>query len=62
MVRKSFSQTSEMFNLNPSDGKEAKQVIIEANQVIKQTANDVDLVKRSSSPYISLLRLTLSRR
>jgi hypothetical protein len=62
MVRKSFSQTSEMFNLNPSDGKEAKQVIIEANQVIKQTANDVDLVKRPSSPYISLLRLTLSCR
>ena len=55
-----FSQTSEKFNLNPSDGKEAKQVIIEANQVIKQTANDVDLVKRPSSPYISLLRLKLS--
>ena len=38
-----FSQTSDLFNLNRSDGKEAKQVI-------KQTANDVDLVKRSSSP------------
>ena len=31
-----------MFNLNLSDGKEAKQVI-------DQTANDVDQVKRSSS-------------
>jgi hypothetical protein len=31
------------------DGKEAKQVM-------KQTANDVDLVKRSSSLNISLLR------
>jgi hypothetical protein len=31
-----------MFNLNCSDGKEAKQVM-------KQTANDVDQVKRSSS-------------
>ena len=50
-----FSQASEMFNLNRSDGKEAKQVM-------KQTANDVDLVKRSSSPYISLLRPTVSCR
>ena len=54
-----FSQTSEIIHLSPSDGKEAKQVIKEANQVIKQTANDVDLVKRSSSFYVSLLRLTL---
>ena len=41
------SQAREILNLNPSDGKEAKQVIKEANQVIKQTANDVDQVKRS---------------
>ena len=50
-----FIRTSEIFNLNPSDGKEAKQVI-------KQMANDVDLVKRSSSSYISLLGLTFSYR
>jgi archaellum component FlaC len=56
------SQTSEIFNLNPSDGKETKQVIKEANQAIKQTANDVDLVKRSSSPYISLPGLTVHYR
>ena len=37
-----FSQSGEMFNLNRSDGKEAKQVM-------KQTANDVDQMKRSSS-------------
>ena len=50
-----FNHTSEMFNLNPSDGKEAKQVI-------EQTANDVELVKRSSFPYISLLIPTVSCR
>jgi hypothetical protein len=44
-----------VFNLNRSDGKEAKQVM-------KQTADDVDLVKRSSSPYVSLQRLTVSCR
>jgi hypothetical protein len=44
-----------MFNLNPSDGKEAKQVI-------KQTAKDVDQVKRLSSPYISWLGPTVSCR
>jgi archaellum component FlaC len=38
-----FSQAREMFNLGRSDGKEAKQVI-------EQTANDVDQMKRSSSP------------
>ena len=43
----SFSQAREMFNLNCSGGKEANQVIKEINQVIKQTANDVDQVKRS---------------
>ena len=37
------SQAREFFNLDRSDGKET-------NQVIKQTANDVDQVKRSSSP------------
>jgi archaellum component FlaC len=47
-----FSQTSEILNLNLSDGKEAKQII-------KQTANDVHLVKRLSSSYVSLLGLTL---
>jgi len=31
-----------MFNLNHSDGKDAKQVM-------KQTAEDIDLLKRSSS-------------
>ena len=50
-----FSQIPEMFNFNPSDGREAKQVI-------KQTAEDVDLVRRSSSSYISLLRPTVSCR
>jgi hypothetical protein len=35
-----FCRTSEMLNLNPSDGKET-------NQVVTQTANDVDLMKRS---------------
>jgi hypothetical protein len=33
-----------MFNLNVSDGREAKQVM-------RQTADDVDQVKRSSSPH-----------
>jgi hypothetical protein len=42
MVSKSSLVNQKLFNLNPSDGKEAKQVI-------KQTANDVHLVKRSSS-------------
>ena len=42
MVRKSFSLRPK-FNSSRSDGKEA-------NQVIKQTANDVDQVKRLSSP------------
>jgi archaellum component FlaC len=37
-----FSPACEMFNLSRSDGKEAKQVM-------KQTANDADHVKRSSS-------------
>ena len=37
-----FSQACVVFNLDRSDGKET-------NQVIKQTANDVDQVKRSSS-------------
>ena len=41
----------EIFNLNPSDGKEAKQAI-------KQTADDVDRAKRLSSPHISLSRLS----
>jgi archaellum component FlaC len=50
-----FSQACDLFNLNRSDGREA-------NQVIKQTANDVDLVKRASSPNISLLRPTVSCR
>ena len=53
MVRKSFfSQARELFNLNRSDGKGAKRLM-------KQTANDVDLVKRSSSPNISSLRPTV---
>jgi hypothetical protein len=43
MVRNHFQPSLRLFNLNRSDGKEAKQVI-------KQTANDVDLAKRSSSP------------
>ena len=50
-----FSEACDLFNLNRSDGKEA-------NQVIKQTANDVDLVKRASSPNVSLLRPTVSCR
>jgi hypothetical protein len=37
-----FSQAGDLFNLNLSDGKEAKQVM-------RQTANDVDLAKCSSS-------------
>ena len=36
-----------MFNLGRSDGKAV-------NQVIKQAANDVDKVKRSSSNFISI--------
>jgi hypothetical protein len=55
--------------LSPSDGKEAKkviketnQVVKEANQAIKQTANDVDLAKRSSSYCILFLGPTLSCR
>jgi hypothetical protein len=47
-----FSQTLEMFNLSPSDGKEAKQVM-------KQTANNVEIVKRSSFLCILLLRPTV---
>jgi hypothetical protein len=43
MVCKSFLVKPKIFNLNTSDGKEAKQVI-------NQTANDVNLVKRLSSP------------
>jgi hypothetical protein len=70
MVRKSFSVKPRRFlDLNPSDGKEANQVvkevneaIKEANQVIKHTANDVDLAKRSSSSCSLLLGLTLSSR
>jgi hypothetical protein len=50
-----LSQAGELFNLNRSDGKEAKQAM-------KQTANDVDLAKRSSSPNISLPRPTVSCR
>ena len=50
-----FSQACDLFYLNRSDGREA-------NQVIKQTANDVDTVKRASSPNISLLRPTVSCR
>ena len=52
MVRNHFQPSLRLFNLNRSDGKEAKQVI-------KQTANDVDLAKRSSSPNILLLRPTV---
>ena len=49
MVWKSFLIRLECL-MNPSDGKETKQVI-------NQTANDVDLVKRLSSPFnISLRR------
>ena len=40
-----FDQAREISNLNRSDGKEAKHVI-------EQTANDVDQVKRSSSPNL----------
>ena len=46
MVRRSFQSAWEIFNLNCSDGKEAKQVMT-------QTANDVDQVKRSSSPNLT---------
>jgi hypothetical protein len=42
-----FCRTSAMLNLNTSDGKETKQVINQTNQVVTQTANDVDLMKRS---------------
>jgi archaellum component FlaC len=38
-----LSEACDLFNLNRPDGKEAKQVM-------RQTANDVDLAKRSSSP------------
>jgi hypothetical protein len=57
MVRESLLAKSEscLNNLNRSDGKDAKQVM-------KQTANDIDLVKRSSSPCISLLKPTVSCR
>jgi hypothetical protein len=57
------SQTREFFNLDRSDGKES-------NQVIKQTANDVDQVKRSSSlnligsnlaPYTSFQKTSCGR-
>jgi hypothetical protein len=51
MVRTSLTVKSEMFNLNRSGGKEARQVM-------KQAANDVDQAKRSSFPNISLLRPT----
>ena len=40
-----FNYGREMFDLNHSDGREA-------NEVVKQTAGDVDLVKRSSSPIL----------
>ena len=53
-----FSEACDLFNLNHSDGKEAKQVM-------KQTANDVDLAKRASSessPNTSLLKPTVSCR
>ena len=70
MVRKSFSiKPQRYFNLSPSDGKEAKkviketnQVVKEANQAIKQTANDVDMAKRSSSSCILFHGPTLSCR
>ena len=62
MVSKSSLVNQKLFNLNPSDGKEAKKVIKETNQAIKQAANDLDLVKRLWSSYISLLGLTLSCR
>jgi hypothetical protein len=47
-----ISQARELLNLNRSEGKETKQVI-------KQTANDVDQVKRPSPPDILFLRLTV---
>jgi archaellum component FlaC len=47
-----FSQAWELSNLNRSDGKEAKQAA-------KKTADDVDLVKRSSSRNILMLRPTV---
>jgi hypothetical protein len=47
MVRKSSSVSlGNLSNLNCSDGKEARQVMT-------QTANDVDQVKRSSSPNLN---------
>ena len=46
MVRRSFQSAWEIFNFNSLDGKEAKQVMT-------QTANDVDQVKRSSSPNLT---------
>jgi hypothetical protein len=47
MVRKSSSVSlGNLSNLNCSDGKEARQVMT-------QTANDVDQVKRSSSPNLT---------
>ena len=55
-AQKSFSVKHEKsFNLNCSDGKEAKQIM-------KQTASDVDHVKRSSFSIISFLGLTVYRR
>ena len=50
-----FSQACDLFNLKRSDGREA-------NQVIKQTANDVDLVKRASYPDIFIAETTVSCR
>ena len=44
-----YSQAREMLNLNRSDGEEAKQAT-------KQTANDIDHVKRSLPPNILFLR------
>ena len=62
-MRNSFSVKLQIpSNSLPSDGKEVKQVIKDANQVIKQTANDVDQVKRSSSSYVPLLVPTVSCR
>ena len=43
------AQTFYMLDLNRSDGEEAKQAT-------KQTANDIDHVKRSLPPNISFLR------
>ena len=62
-MRNSFSvKLQKPFNLLLSDGKEVKQIIKEADQVIKQTANDVDLVKRLSSSHVPLLVPTVSCR